>query len=72
MQHKLMVRLIKGKKLVALEMLQHSAFTPGKNLGAFGDGGAVTTNDCTLAEKIRRLRNYGSEKKYCHDDLGRK
>lgn len=42
------------------------SFYPGKNLGAFGDGGAITTNDNELAEKLRALRNYGSEKKYIH------
>lgn len=40
------------------------SFYPGKNLGAFGDGGAVTTNDKALADTIRALGNYGSEKKY--------
>jgi dTDP-4-amino-4,6-dideoxygalactose transaminase len=40
------------------------SFYPGKNLGALGDGGAVTTNDDKLAEVIRALRNYGSHKKY--------
>jgi len=40
------------------------SFYPGKNLGALGDGGAVTTNDATLAETIRALANYGSHKKY--------
>lgn len=40
------------------------SFYPGKNLGCFGDGGAVTTNDDALAEKIRALRNYGSDVKY--------
>ncbi len=46
------------------------SFYPGKNLGAFGDGGAVTTNDPALAERVRTLRNYGSSKKYIHDELG--
>jgi len=46
------------------------SFYPGKNLGAFGDGGAVTTNDALLAERIRTLRNYGSARKYYHDELG--
>lgn len=40
------------------------SFYPGKNLGALGDGGAVTTGDPELAQKIRTLRNYGSQKKY--------
>lgn len=42
------------------------SFYPGKNLGALGDGGAVTTNDGDLAEMVRRLRNYGSTVKYEH------
>ncbi len=40
------------------------SFYPGKNLGALGDGGCITTNDSDLAEKIRMLRNYGSQTKY--------
>ena len=40
------------------------SFCPGKNLGCLGDGGAVTTNDAGLAEKVRALRNYGSDVKY--------
>lgn len=46
------------------------SFYPGKNLGAWGDGGAVTTNNKKLADKIRALRVYGSEKKYYHKYLG--
>jgi dTDP-4-amino-4,6-dideoxygalactose transaminase len=46
------------------------SFYPGKNLGAWGDGGAVTTNNKKLAEKIKALRSYGSEKKYYHKYLG--
>ncbi len=42
------------------------SFYPGKNLGALGDGGAVTTNDPALAEQVRMLRNYGSKQKYVH------
>lgn len=42
------------------------SFYPGKNLGCLGDGGAVTTNDNELAEKIRAIRNYGSDYKYHH------
>jgi dTDP-4-amino-4,6-dideoxygalactose transaminase len=46
------------------------SFYPGKNLGAFGDGGAVTTDDPQLAERVRRLRNYGATRKYHHDVQG--
>jgi dTDP-4-amino-4,6-dideoxygalactose transaminase len=43
-----------------------TSFYPGKNLGAFGDAGAVTTNDPLIAERIKQLRNYGGIKKYEH------
>jgi len=46
------------------------SFYPTKNLGAFGDAGAVTTNDTNLADKIRVLRNYGSRKKYFNEVKG--
>lgn len=46
------------------------SFYPGKNLGALGDGGAVTTNDLELAKVIQSLRNYGSETKYYNDYVG--
>ncbi|MTV39973.1 DegT/DnrJ/EryC1/StrS family aminotransferase [Duganella radicis] len=46
------------------------SFYPGKNLGALGDGGAVTTNDAALAERIRTLRNYGSKVKYYNEVPG--
>ena len=45
------------------------SFYPGKNLGAWGDGGGVTTNNKKLAEKLSALRVYGSEKKYYHKYL---
>lgn len=47
------------------------SFYPGKNLGALGDGGAVTTNDKDLAETVRTLANYGSQKKYVFQYTGR-
>ena len=47
------------------------SFYPGKNLGALGDGGAVTTNDAELATCIRALANYGSQKKYVFKYAGR-
>lgn len=46
------------------------SFYPGKNLGALGDGGAVTTNDDDLAKVIQSLRNYGSEAKYQNEFIG--
>jgi dTDP-4-amino-4,6-dideoxygalactose transaminase len=46
------------------------SFYPGKNLGALGDGGAVTTNDDALAKVIQSLRNYGSEAKYQNEYVG--
>lgn len=47
------------------------SFYPGKNLGALGDGGAITTNDSELAECVRALANYGSTKKYVFKYCGR-
>jgi dTDP-3-amino-3,4,6-trideoxy-alpha-D-glucose transaminase len=46
------------------------SFYPGKNLGALGDGGAITTDDLALAERLRRLRNYGQAEKYRHVERG--
>lgn len=56
----------KGQKAGALSDAAAFSFYPGKNLGALGDGGAVTTNDKVLADKIRALGNYGSDMKYHH------
>lgn len=47
-----------------------TSFYPGKNLGAAGDAGAVTTDDATLAAEVRRLRNHGSSTRYVHDVIG--
>ena len=47
-----------------------TSFYPGKNLGALGDAGGVTTNDAGLAQKVRVLRNYGSQQKYFNEQLG--
>ena len=47
-----------------------TSFYPGKNLGALGDAGAITTNDTSLANKAAVLRNYGSQKKYYNEVIG--
>ena len=60
----------KGRRTGSLGDAAGNSFYPGKNLGAFGDAGAVTTNDDALAEKVRVLRNYGSKKKYYNDVKG--
>ncbi|MEG4419961.1 DegT/DnrJ/EryC1/StrS family aminotransferase [Microcoleus sp. LAD1_D5] len=46
------------------------SFYPSKNLGSFGDGGMLITNDAQLAEKMRTLRNYGAPSKYLHTEIG--
>jgi dTDP-4-amino-4,6-dideoxygalactose transaminase len=60
----------KGKMVGGLGDAAGFSFYPGKNLGAYGDAGAITTNDPLLAERVRSLRNYGSQKKYSHDVKG--
>lgn len=56
----------KGKKIGGLGDITIFSFYPTKNLGAYGDAGAITTNNSEIAEKIRLLRNYGQEIKYHH------
>lgn len=60
----------KGTRTGSLGDAAGFSFYPGKNLGALGDGGAVTTNDAVLAERLRGLRNYGSKVKYHNDERG--
>lgn len=60
----------KGQRIGAHGDAVAWSFYPGKNLGALGDGGAVTTNDAKIAERIRALRNYGSRVKYVNDVQG--
>lgn len=62
--------VLDGKRCGNLGDAAGFSFYPGKNLGALGDAGAVTTNDDQLARRVRMLRNYGSEKKYVHDLRG--
>lgn len=63
--------LYKGKPCGSLGFAAGTSFYPGKNLGAFGDGGAILTDDGKLAETARTLRNYGSKVKYHHLLKGR-
>ncbi len=60
----------KGKKTGSFGIMGCFSFYPGKNLGAYGDGGAVVTSDKALYEKLRMMRNYGSPQKYYHDFIG--
>ena len=60
----------KGRRTGGLGDAAGWSFYPGKNLGAFGDAGAVTTNDDGLAERVRVLRNYGSRVKYQNEVRG--
>ena len=60
----------KGRRVGSLGDAAGFSFYPGKNLGAIGDGGAVTTNDPLLAEKVRVLCNYGSKIKYHNEVKG--
>ena len=61
---------LNGKKTGNLSLAAGFSFYPGKNLGALGDAGAVTTNDDDMAKKVRMLRNYGSQKKYYNEIKG--
>jgi dTDP-4-amino-4,6-dideoxygalactose transaminase len=60
----------RGRRTGALGKAAGFSFYPGKNLGALGDAGAVTTDDDALAEKVRVLRNYGSRVKYQNETRG--
>jgi dTDP-4-amino-4,6-dideoxygalactose transaminase len=60
----------KGKKTGTIGDIAAFSFYPSKNLGAYGDGGAILTNDGSLAERVRMLRNYGQEKRYYHSIKG--
>jgi dTDP-4-amino-4,6-dideoxygalactose transaminase len=60
----------RGRRTGALGHAAGHSFYPGKNLGAFGDGGAITTDDGEIADRVRTLRNYGSKKKYYNEVRG--
>ena len=60
----------KGRRVGSHSDLVTWSFYPGKNLGAFGDAGAITTENPDLADRLIRLRNYGSKERYVHNSLG--
>ena len=59
-----------GARVGSRGMFGCFSFFPSKNLGGFGDGGMITTNDSDVADRMRRLRNHGMEPKYYHDEVG--
>jgi len=59
-----------GRLTGSIGDINATSFYPGKNLGALGDAGAVTTNNLALAKRILLLRNYGSSKKYVNESIG--
>ncbi|MDD5034052.1 MAG: DegT/DnrJ/EryC1/StrS family aminotransferase [Methylococcaceae bacterium] len=61
---------INGKQTGSLGLAAGFSFFPSKNLGAYGDGGLVTTNSDEIAQQVRMLRNHGSEVRYYHDIIG--
>jgi dTDP-4-amino-4,6-dideoxygalactose transaminase len=60
----------KGKRVGGLSDAACFSFYPGKNLGAYGEGGAVTTNNDETAQKVKMLRDHGALQKYHHESLG--
>jgi dTDP-4-amino-4,6-dideoxygalactose transaminase len=62
--------LYKGRRVGALARAGCFSFYPGKNLGAYGEGGAVVTDDPAVARRVRMLRDHGSERKYHHEVVG--
>ena len=61
---------LRGRRVGTLGDVACFSFYPGKNLGCYGDGGAVVTDDAFLAAKVRKLRDHGRSSKYVHDELG--
>jgi dTDP-4-amino-4,6-dideoxygalactose transaminase len=62
--------LYEGRRAGSLGDAAAFSFYPSKNLGAYGDGGMITTDDPGIAERLRRLRNYGERERYHHTEIG--
>ncbi len=60
----------RGRKAGSIGLMAAFSFYPSKNLGCYGDGGAVTTGDPVLAERLKMLRNYGQHQRYHHEIIG--
>jgi dTDP-4-amino-4,6-dideoxygalactose transaminase len=60
----------RGKKTMSIGDIAATSFYPGKNLGAYGEGGALFTNDVSVAEHAKSLRSHGSKQRYFHDEIG--
>ncbi len=63
--------LYKGKRAGSIGDAGAFSFYPGKNLGAYGEGGGVTTNDAAIATRVRMIANHGMPQKYVHEVIGR-
>lgn len=59
-----------GSPAGSIGLIAGTSFYPGKNIGAYGDAGAVLTDDPALADRVRKLRNWGSAEKYHHPEIG--
>ncbi len=62
--------LYKGRKTGCMSDMACFSFYPGKNLGTYGEGGAITTNNNEYVEKLQMLRNHGSRERYYHETIG--
>jgi dTDP-4-amino-4,6-dideoxygalactose transaminase len=62
--------IYRGRRVGSFGTLSCFSFHPAKNLGAFGEGGAILTNDATLAARARSLREHGTKQRYYHNEIG--
>src|SRR4029077_17350955 len=60
----------KGRRVGQFCQIACFSFYPSKNLGAYGEGGALTTNDASIAHRVRSLRDHAQSQKYLHDEIG--